>query len=237
MDGVTFKKELKKSHPQFGVFPCDLCPSQLPKRGDVIGCVMKRRLEFMHQKDANVRQVELKSIIREVAEEVVGIWQKASVPCWGVDYTEKHLKKLWDTKLKIGKSRKDLSDETAKSMNALFDISHCRLAPKLQEDIAFLRDQQRQRKLHIGRSLDRQTMERWQRQQQRRLRTEREGSAAAAAAARHSAAATVVPRSDRRTASLCRQSAGRSAAVLGSFTSGSRGGAAGSERLRGRRDK
>ena len=70
-------------------------------------------------------------------------------PLLGSRLHGKTSKKLWDTKLKIGKPRKDLSDETAKSMNALFDISHCRLAPKLQEAIEFLRDQQTQRKLHI----------------------------------------------------------------------------------------
>ena len=67
MEGITFKRELKKRHPQFGVLPCDLCPSQLPKRGDVVGRIMKRRLEEMHEKDANIRQVELRPIIGELA--------------------------------------------------------------------------------------------------------------------------------------------------------------------------
>ena len=52
---------------------------------------MKRRLELMHQKDANVRQVKLKPIIKEVAEEVEGMWEKPSIPCWGVVYTTKHI--------------------------------------------------------------------------------------------------------------------------------------------------
>ena len=201
MDGINFKKELKKPHPQFGVLPCDLCPSQLPKRGDVIGRIMKRRLEQMHEKDLNIRQVELNPIIREVAEEVVGIWEKASVPCWGVVHTEKELKKLWDTKLKIVKSRKDLSDETAKDMNELFDISNRQIPPELQEDKQFLRDQQRQRSLHISQSLDRHTTERWHR---RRQRSDRAVSAAAA-----------VPWSGPRTVSQRRRSAGRSAETSG----------------------
>ena len=41
--------------------------------------VVKRTLELMHQKDVNVRQVELKPIIKEVAEEVVRKWEKASI--------------------------------------------------------------------------------------------------------------------------------------------------------------
>ena len=42
----------------------------------------------MHQKDANVRQVELKPIIKEVAEEVVGKGEKATIPCGGVVYNK-----------------------------------------------------------------------------------------------------------------------------------------------------
>ena len=75
-------------HPQFVVFPCDLCPYQLPRRGEVIGRIMKRRLECMHQQDAIVSKVKLNPVIREVAEEVVDIRQNASIPCWGVDYIE-----------------------------------------------------------------------------------------------------------------------------------------------------
>ena len=55
----------------------------------------------MNQKDANVKQEELKTIIKEVAKEVMGIWEKASVPYWGMGYTEKYLDKLWKTKVKI----------------------------------------------------------------------------------------------------------------------------------------
>ena len=54
---------------------------------------MKRTLELMHQKDANVRQVELKPIIKEVAEEMVGKWEKASIPCGSVVYTTKYIEK------------------------------------------------------------------------------------------------------------------------------------------------
>ena len=139
MDEVKLKMELMKPHPQFGVFPCDLCPSRLPKQGEVIGRIMKRRLELMHQKNADVRLVELRPIIKEVAEEVVGIWENASIPCWGVAYTTKHIRKLWEIKQKIGKSRKDLSKETGKYMNKLLDISHRRVAPEVQEDNMFMR--------------------------------------------------------------------------------------------------
>ena len=41
--------------------------------------------------DANVRQVKLKPIIKEVAEEVEGMWERPSIPCWGVLYTTEHI--------------------------------------------------------------------------------------------------------------------------------------------------
>ena len=46
-------------------------------------------LDQLHDKDGNVRWVELKPTIREMAKEVVGIWEKASVACWGASYSEK----------------------------------------------------------------------------------------------------------------------------------------------------
>ena len=165
----------------------------------------------MHQKDANVRQVELKPIIKEVAEEVVAIWEKASIPCWGVVHTTKRIEKMWGTKLKIGKSRKDLSKVTEKDMNKLFDISQRRQAPELQEDKRFLRDQQRKRDLHIGPSLDRQTTVRWQRQHHRKQRSERGPGAAAA----RDTAAAAVPDLGRRTSPSSGRCIGRSAAIFG----------------------
>ena len=60
---------------------------------------MKRTLELMHQKDANVRQVELKPIIKEVAEEMVGKWEKASISCGSVVYTTKYIEK-WGSETK-----------------------------------------------------------------------------------------------------------------------------------------
>ena len=52
---MSIKKELKKQHPQFDVLHCHLCPSQVPKRGDVIRRIYltKRRLEQIDEKDAN----------------------------------------------------------------------------------------------------------------------------------------------------------------------------------------
>ena len=55
----------------------------------------------MHEKDANVRRVEMKAIIRLVAKKVVGTWENALAPRCGVAYTEKELKKTsWETKEK-----------------------------------------------------------------------------------------------------------------------------------------
>ena len=98
--GINFKKELKKQHPQFDVLHCHLCPSQLPKSGDVIGRIMKRRLEQIDEKDANVRQVDLKPIIMEVSKEVVGILKKALVPCWGGLHRERTEKNVVGDKSK-----------------------------------------------------------------------------------------------------------------------------------------
>ena len=61
----------------------------------------------MHEKDANVRRVEMKAIIRLVAKKVVGTWENALAPRCGVAYTEKELKKnVVGDKRKIAKFRK-----------------------------------------------------------------------------------------------------------------------------------
>ena len=173
----------------------------------------------MHQNDVDSRQVLLKPIIRDVAAEVVSIWQTASIPCWGVDYTEKRLLKMWEGKRKIAKSRKNLTVETAKDMDRLLDISQKQSAPELKEDSEFLKDQRRQRVMHIGPSLDRQTTERWRRQQQRRQRAEREAPTAASAG-NHDATAARAPtaaRPGRRASSEYRPPVRRSVPGSGSL--------------------
>ena len=60
---------------------------------------MRRTLELMHQKYVNVKQVELKPIIKEVAEEMVGKCEKASISCWDVVYTTKYIGK-WGNETK-----------------------------------------------------------------------------------------------------------------------------------------
>ena len=112
-----FQEGIEKAASQIDVLHCHLCPSQLPKRGDVIGRIMKRRFEQIDEKDANVRQVELKPIIMDVVTELVSILTKALDPCWGVGYTEKRAEKTsLETKVKIAKSRK-ISDELAINMS------------------------------------------------------------------------------------------------------------------------
>ena len=212
MDGVKFKRALKEPHPQFGVLPCDLPPTQLPTRGEVIGRIMKRRLEYIHEMNISANRLGIKPIIRDVAEEVVSLWRKASVPCWGVDYTEKRMNKMWEERHKITKSRKDMSSETAKDMCKLFDIAHRQSIPEVQEDKTFLKDQRGRRNLHIGASVDGQTTASWRRQERRRLRAGRETSAPATSGGLAAAGASS---SERRTASLARLPARRSAADSG----------------------
>ena len=107
MEILKMKEELKKPHPHYGVFPCDICPPQLSKRGEVIERVMKRKLELRHQKEANVRQVKLEPIIKVVAEEVVGMWGKGLSCLLGNGLHNKTYRIMWGMKLKIGNSRKE----------------------------------------------------------------------------------------------------------------------------------
>ena len=205
------KNKMMKLYPQFGVFPCNLCPSQLRKRGEVIGRVRKRRLELMHQKDANVRQVELNPIIKGVAEKGVGKWENASNSCYRVVYTTKYIEKCRERKLRSVNPREN-EQGNGKGMNKLFDISHRRLPPELHDDKRFLRDKKRKQDLHVGPSLDRHTTVRWQRQQHSRQQSEREAGAAASARDTAAASATGL---GRRTSRSCGRSIGRSVAVFG----------------------
>ena len=71
-------------------------------------------MEPMQQKDDDVRQVELNLIIKEMAEKVVGKWEKASIPCYGVVYNTEYIEKCRERKLRSVKPGK-ISKETERA--------------------------------------------------------------------------------------------------------------------------
>ena len=159
MEGTSFRNKMKQPHPQFAVKPCDLFPMQLPTREQVVGRIMRLRLEEMERRDVAVDMVSVKSCVSQVADEIIEIWDRASIPVKRVDYVREMIMKLWKKKDGLRKSRAQCSNL---SMSSLFDISKSSAPPEHPDDRAFLADQRTDRRLHIG-GVDQVTTERWRR--------------------------------------------------------------------------
>ena len=106
MDEVEYRRRLKKPHRQLEIMPCDLPHNQLPTTGQVLGKVMKIRLEEMRDKNVEEKMISIKKCIRDVAVEIVGLWEKASVPAKRIDKVEECITKLWSRKEKLRKDKK-----------------------------------------------------------------------------------------------------------------------------------
>ena len=177
MDGRLFRKKTGDPHPQLGIKPCRLPGSQLPTCGDVIGRVMMLRLEEMEEKSLDVNNVPVAKCMQKVTDEVLGIWEKASVPTRSRHHVLEMVRQLWEKKGNIRKSAKSKRAASGTAAAAavvpeLFDISSRVREPELEDDKAFLADQRGERRKHIG-DVDRETTVRWDRRNERRARKEK----------------------------------------------------------------
>ena len=173
MDGVAFRKKMKQPHAQLGVTPCDLPRNQLPTCAQVVGRIMKMRLEEMETRGFEERQISTKKLISAVSAEVRQLWIRTSVPAKRIDKVAKCIAKLWGQKDNIKKHSKRCDTPMIVSgMASLFDISLTSNSPEHPDDRAFLEDQRTVRQLYID-SVDRQTTERWTAREERRQRKER----------------------------------------------------------------
>ena len=153
MEEVELRRQLKRPHPQLGIYPCDLPHNQLPTIQQVLGRIMKIRLDEMHDRKVGENMVSIKACIHKVAFEVVRIWERASVPAKGVDKVELAIMKLWSCKDNLRKNKKkmgSLPENMQTDMTLLFDVSKANAAPEHASDVAFLEDQRGPRKQMIG---------------------------------------------------------------------------------------
>ena len=184
MEGTVFRKALKIQHTQLAVKPGMLPQHQLPTGADVVGRIMLMRLEEMQMMGVKENRVSIQSIIARVAEEVMDIWNRATIPTKKKQKVQDIIRKLWMLKENVRKhpSSVKYQSEVGKRMTELLDIANSAVPPKEAGDRAFLEDQRMARRLFIDGSLDRATTERWRRQELRRSRVAESGAAVAAAA-------------------------------------------------------
>ena len=183
---------MKEPHPQLGVMPCDLPRNQLPTCAQVVGRIMKMRLEEMEKRGVEERQISTKKLISAVSAEVRQLWIHASVPAKRIDKVVKSITKLWGLKDNIKKHSKRCDTSMIDSrMASLFDISLTSVSPEHPGDRAFLEDQRTVRQLYID-SVDKQTTERWRAREERRQRKEQQHQQPAPADVR-SACQSVTP--------------------------------------------
>ena len=195
MEGPVFRRKMKEPHPQFGITPCRLPGSQLPTNADVIGRLMMIRLKMMEGKSADEFHVSTKQCTSKVADEVMEVWKRSSLPTRDRQRVVEMVRQLWEKKEGIRKNSKEhkpasrsrVSTAVASDMTALFDISNRAHQPELEADREFLADQRGPRTRHIGR-VDQGTTALWQRREERHQRQAREAGRAAASATASSAA-------------------------------------------------
>ena len=122
MYGIKYRKMLDEPHRQFVVVPCDLLSSELPTRGQVVGRIMKLRVEKMAVRGTDEKHVPVEPIISQVAAEVADIWAR-SVPSRRIDRVVTKITTLWGKKDDIKRSHSAIRSEVAADMSALLDIS------------------------------------------------------------------------------------------------------------------
>ena len=123
MRGIKYRKMLDKPHRQFGVVPCDLPSSELRTRGQVVGRIMKLRVEKMAVRGTDEKHVPVKPIISQVAAGVADVWARSSVPSRRIDRVVTKITTLWGKKDEIERSYSAIRSEVAADMSALLDIS------------------------------------------------------------------------------------------------------------------
>ena len=116
MHGIEYRKMLDEPHRQFGVVPCDLPSSELPTRGQVVGRIMKLRVEKMAVRGTDEKHVPVKPIISQVAAEVADIWARSSVPSRRIDRVVTNITALWGKKDDIKRSHSAIRSEVAADM-------------------------------------------------------------------------------------------------------------------------
>ena len=100
MHGIKYRKMLDEPHRQFAVVPCDLPSSELPTRGQVVGRIMKLRVEKMAVRGTDEKHVPVEPIISQVAAEVADIWARSSVPSRRIDRVVTKITALWGKKVR-----------------------------------------------------------------------------------------------------------------------------------------
>ena len=125
----------------------------------------------MRDRQVGEKMVSVKKCVRTVAEEVIGVWEKASIPTKGIDKVEMAITKLWSTKDKLRKDKMEMGtlQNMQLDMTSLFDASNTNVAPEHEGDVAFLEDQRGPRSQIIG-GVDKETTALWMRRDKRRQR-------------------------------------------------------------------
>ena len=115
------KREIWLVGPYLEVIPC----SKLPSKRQVMGYLMNCK---------DRKHMPVKASLKETAEEVVKLWNKARIPTKRLDHIEEKMKKLFTEYNLLKKNRNNAAKRSAAlqqkeslfdlNLNQLFDIAH-----------------------------------------------------------------------------------------------------------------
>ena len=69
-------------HNIFQQVACDLPYDKLPLNREVIGRILKIRIQKMVELDKTESQVRITDIIKQLVDETITVWDRASIPSW-----------------------------------------------------------------------------------------------------------------------------------------------------------
>ena len=197
-------------HNIFQQVACDLPYDKLPLNREVIGRILKIRIQKIVELDKTESQVRITDIIKQVADETIAVWDRASIPTKRKDKVLVQINKLWgemDFVRKGGGShtwKETAGGQLRTKLDSLCDIASAVKQPEHPEDVSFLEDQRSARRMTIG-PIDPATTERWRRRMARQARRAaiepaRRANSARSSAPPNSSPAVLGPRSAARAA-------------------------------------
>ena len=105
--------------------PADLPENRLPSKGDIGRAILFHQNDLQNE-SMSKRNVPFAQVNKILSPKVLGIWQKASIPCQMLKSIDKKVSDLWDKHRKLLMSKKDISETIKAEWNQLFDICLCK---------------------------------------------------------------------------------------------------------------
>ena len=99
MEGQFYRRKMSEEDPFFEINPRPLPTALLPTNGDVIGRLLMIRVEIMEAEEKHLdKHMPMERCMKKACDEVLDLWEKASLPTRSRQCVLKEIRKLWKTR-------------------------------------------------------------------------------------------------------------------------------------------